>query len=77
MEHQDSVEDRPIMASPMMLVESFLFALTSANKDGRVVMDKQGKQSPYSDWSERSDQFSITATVDPAARHVTCVFVCV
>lgn len=42
-DHQGSVEDRPVMASPMMLVESFLFALTSANKDGRVVMEKQGK----------------------------------
>ncbi|MCI4379479.1 hypothetical protein PGIGA_G00228850 [Pangasianodon gigas] len=40
-EPQGSVEDRPIMASPMMLVESFLLALTSANKDGRVVMEKQ------------------------------------
>ncbi|XP_060779251.1 ATP-dependent DNA helicase DDX11 isoform X3 [Neoarius graeffei] len=40
-EHQGSVEDKPIMASPMMLVESFLLALTSANKDGRVVMEKQ------------------------------------
>ncbi|XP_066541762.1 ATP-dependent DNA helicase DDX11 isoform X2 [Hoplias malabaricus] len=40
-EQQEAVEDRPIMASPMMLVESFLFALTSSNKDGRVVMDKQ------------------------------------
>ncbi|KAL1265124.1 hypothetical protein QQF64_003151 [Cirrhinus molitorella] len=29
------------MASPMMLVESFLFALTNANKDGRVVIQKQ------------------------------------
>ncbi|KAI4902620.1 hypothetical protein NFI96_032937 [Prochilodus magdalenae] len=40
-EQQGAVEDRPLMASPMMLVESFLFALTNANKDGRVVMDKQ------------------------------------
>uniref|UniRef100_A0AAR2LXY8 Helicase ATP-binding domain-containing protein n=1 Tax=Pygocentrus nattereri TaxID=42514 RepID=A0AAR2LXY8_PYGNA len=38
---QGAVEDRPSMASPMMLVESFLFALTNSNKDGRVVMDKQ------------------------------------
>ncbi|XP_072551300.1 ATP-dependent DNA helicase DDX11 [Salminus brasiliensis] len=40
-EQQAAVDDRPSMASPMMLVESFLFALTSSNKDGRVVMDKQ------------------------------------
>uniref|UniRef100_A0AAR2LTC6 ATP-dependent DNA helicase DDX11 n=1 Tax=Pygocentrus nattereri TaxID=42514 RepID=A0AAR2LTC6_PYGNA len=40
-EQQGAVEDRPSMASPMMLVESFLFALTNSNKDGRVVMDKQ------------------------------------
>ncbi|KAG7332962.1 hypothetical protein KOW79_003097 [Hemibagrus wyckioides] len=40
-DHQGSVEDRPVMASPMMLVESFLFALSSANKDGRVLMEKQ------------------------------------
>ncbi|XP_027015139.1 ATP-dependent DNA helicase DDX11 isoform X2 [Tachysurus fulvidraco] len=39
--HQGSVEDRPVMASPLMLVESFLFALSNANKDGRVVMEKQ------------------------------------
>ncbi len=38
-----AVEDKPIMASPMMLVESFLFALTNANKDGRVVIQGQGK----------------------------------
>ncbi|KAK2894469.1 hypothetical protein Q8A67_011698 [Cirrhinus molitorella] len=40
-EQQVAVEDKPIMASPMMLVESFLFALTNANKDGRVVIQKQ------------------------------------
>ncbi|XP_051953705.1 ATP-dependent DNA helicase DDX11 [Xyrauchen texanus] len=40
-EQQVAVEDRPVMASPMMLVESFLFALTNANKDGRVVMQTQ------------------------------------
>ncbi|XP_053356497.1 ATP-dependent DNA helicase DDX11 isoform X1 [Clarias gariepinus] len=39
-EPQGSAEDGP-MASPMMLVESFLFSLSSANKDGRVVMEKQ------------------------------------
>lgn len=41
-EQQVAVEDKPIMASPMMLVESFLFALTNANKDGRVVIQRQG-----------------------------------
>ncbi|KAG9272975.1 ATP-dependent DNA helicase DDX11 [Astyanax mexicanus] len=40
-EQQAAVDDRPSMSSPMMLVESFLFALTNSNKDGRVVMDKQ------------------------------------
>uniref|UniRef100_A0A671KKH8 ATP-dependent DNA helicase DDX11 n=1 Tax=Sinocyclocheilus anshuiensis TaxID=1608454 RepID=A0A671KKH8_9TELE len=39
---QMAVEDKPIMASPMMLVESFLFALTNANKDGRVMIQRQG-----------------------------------
>ncbi|XP_067246042.1 ATP-dependent DNA helicase DDX11 isoform X1 [Chanodichthys erythropterus] len=40
-EQQVAVEDKPIMASPMMLVESFLFALTNTNKDGRVVIQRQ------------------------------------
>ncbi|TRZ02600.1 hypothetical protein DNTS_016289 [Danionella cerebrum] len=40
-EQEVAVENRPVMASPMMLVESFLFALTSANQDGRVVIQKQ------------------------------------
>ncbi|KAJ8411228.1 hypothetical protein AAFF_G00172340 [Aldrovandia affinis] len=30
------------MASPMMQVEGFIFALTNANKDGRVVVQRQG-----------------------------------
>lgn len=34
-------ENRPSLTSPMMLVESFVFALTSANKDGRVVIQRQ------------------------------------
>uniref|UniRef100_A0A671KKP1 Putative ATP-dependent RNA helicase DDX11-like protein 8 n=1 Tax=Sinocyclocheilus anshuiensis TaxID=1608454 RepID=A0A671KKP1_9TELE len=38
---QSTLEDKPIMASPMMLVESFLFALTNANKDGRVMIQRQ------------------------------------
>ncbi|KAI7802478.1 ATP-dependent DNA helicase DDX11 isoform X1 [Triplophysa rosa] len=40
-EQQVAVEVKPTMASPMMLVESFLFALTNANKDGRVVIQRQ------------------------------------
>ncbi|XP_018974476.2 ATP-dependent DNA helicase DDX11 isoform X2 [Cyprinus carpio] len=40
-EQQMAVEDKPIMASPMMLVESFLFALTNSNKDGRVMIQRQ------------------------------------
>uniref|UniRef100_A0A8C1LZX5 Helicase ATP-binding domain-containing protein n=1 Tax=Cyprinus carpio TaxID=7962 RepID=A0A8C1LZX5_CYPCA len=40
-EQQMAVEDKPIMASPMMQVESFLFALTNSNKDGRVMIQRQ------------------------------------
>nr|XP_055029828.1 ATP-dependent DNA helicase DDX11 isoform X2 [Misgurnus anguillicaudatus] len=40
-EQQVAAEVKPTMASPMMLVESFLFALTNANKDGRVVIQRQ------------------------------------
>ncbi|XP_036376372.1 ATP-dependent DNA helicase DDX11 isoform X2 [Megalops cyprinoides] len=35
-------EKRSSLSSPMMQVEGFLFALTNANKDGRVVVQKQG-----------------------------------
>ncbi|KAG2459891.1 DDX11 helicase, partial [Polypterus senegalus] len=35
-------ELQPAMASPMFQLESFLFALTNANKDGRVVVHRQG-----------------------------------
>ncbi|GCC16892.1 hypothetical protein chiPu_0017381 [Chiloscyllium punctatum] len=38
---EDIEEEHPVMSSPMMQVEGFLFALTSANKDGRVVIQKQ------------------------------------
>uniref|UniRef100_A0A671KE06 ATP-dependent DNA helicase DDX11 n=1 Tax=Sinocyclocheilus anshuiensis TaxID=1608454 RepID=A0A671KE06_9TELE len=41
LQNKPTVEDKPIMASPMMLVESFLFALTNANKDGRVMIQRQ------------------------------------
>ncbi|XP_042559674.1 ATP-dependent DNA helicase DDX11 isoform X2 [Clupea harengus] len=34
-------ESKPSVSSPMMLVESFLSGLTSANKDGRVVIQRQ------------------------------------
>ncbi|KAK6482827.1 ATP-dependent DNA helicase DDX11 [Huso huso] len=38
-----AMEDgQPGMASPMMQIEGFLFALTNANKDGRVVLHRQG-----------------------------------
>uniref|UniRef100_A0A8C1IHL4 DEAD/H (Asp-Glu-Ala-Asp/His) box helicase 11 n=1 Tax=Cyprinus carpio TaxID=7962 RepID=A0A8C1IHL4_CYPCA len=40
-EQQMAVEDKPIMSSPMMLAESFLFALTKANIDGGVVIQRQ------------------------------------
>ncbi|XP_028665116.1 ATP-dependent DNA helicase DDX11 isoform X1 [Erpetoichthys calabaricus] len=35
-------ELQPAMASPMFQLESFLFALTNADKDGRVVVHRQG-----------------------------------
>ncbi|XP_007892840.1 ATP-dependent DNA helicase DDX11 [Callorhinchus milii] len=34
--------EQPAMASPMMKVEGFIFALTNANKDGRVLIQRQG-----------------------------------
>ncbi|XP_066580100.1 ATP-dependent DNA helicase DDX11 [Amia ocellicauda] len=40
--NQAPEDGQPRMASPMMQVEGFLFALTNANKDGRVVIQKQG-----------------------------------
>ncbi|XP_048404347.1 ATP-dependent DNA helicase DDX11 isoform X1 [Stegostoma tigrinum] len=45
---EDIKQEQPVMASPMMQVEGFLFALTSANKDGRVVIQKQGTVSQSS-----------------------------
>lgn len=36
-----SPEDGTVLRSPMMLIESFLAALTNANKDGRIVVTKQ------------------------------------
>uniref|UniRef100_A0A8C0JC54 ATP-dependent DNA helicase DDX11 n=1 Tax=Chelonoidis abingdonii TaxID=106734 RepID=A0A8C0JC54_CHEAB len=33
---------RPKMASPLMQIEGFLSALTSANQDGRVILNRQG-----------------------------------
>ncbi|XP_060695508.1 ATP-dependent DNA helicase DDX11 isoform X2 [Hemiscyllium ocellatum] len=45
---EDIEEEQPVMASPMMQVEGFLFALTSTNKDGRVVIQKQGTVSQSS-----------------------------
>ncbi|KAG8534573.1 hypothetical protein GDO81_019117, partial [Engystomops pustulosus] len=36
-------EEAPVRsASPLMQIESFLFALTNANQDGRVVVQQQG-----------------------------------
>ncbi|KAJ8245621.1 hypothetical protein GJAV_G00272710 [Gymnothorax javanicus] len=35
-------EERQTISSPMMQVEGFLLALTNANKDGRVVVQRQG-----------------------------------
>ncbi|XP_043564851.1 ATP-dependent DNA helicase DDX11 isoform X2 [Chiloscyllium plagiosum] len=45
---EDIEEEQPVMASPMMQVEGFIFALTSTNKDGRVVIQKQGTVSQSS-----------------------------
>ncbi|XP_059833719.1 ATP-dependent DNA helicase DDX11 [Hypanus sabinus] len=48
-EQEESLEkEQPLMASPMMHIEGFLFALTSTNKDGRVVIQKQGTVSQSS-----------------------------
>ncbi|CAL8296622.1 unnamed protein product, partial [Boreogadus saida] len=40
--------DRVLAASPMMQVEGFLMALTNSNKDGRVVVHRQGTLSESS-----------------------------
>ncbi|XP_038636561.1 ATP-dependent DNA helicase DDX11 [Scyliorhinus canicula] len=45
---QDLEKEQPVMASPMMQIERFLFALTSTNKDGRVVIQRQGTVSQSS-----------------------------
>ena len=37
-----SVGDEKQMRSPLMIIESFLTALTSADKDGRIVITKAG-----------------------------------
>ncbi|XP_062914373.1 ATP-dependent DNA helicase DDX11 isoform X1 [Mobula hypostoma] len=48
-EQEETLEkEQPLMASPMMHIEGFLFALTSTNKDGRVVIQKQGTVSQSS-----------------------------
>ena len=33
-----------VMSSPLMLITAFLQALTTADKDGRIVVSKQGKR---------------------------------
>uniref|UniRef100_A0A674IFC7 ATP-dependent DNA helicase DDX11 n=1 Tax=Terrapene triunguis TaxID=2587831 RepID=A0A674IFC7_9SAUR len=41
--HPVEVEDgQPKMASPLMQIEGFLSALTNANQDGRVILNRQG-----------------------------------
>ncbi|XP_069759331.1 ATP-dependent DNA helicase DDX11 isoform X3 [Narcine bancroftii] len=48
-EQEETLEkEQSVMASPMMHIEGFLFALTSANKDGRVVIQRQGTVSQSS-----------------------------
>ncbi|XP_032893656.1 ATP-dependent DNA helicase DDX11 [Amblyraja radiata] len=48
-EQEEAVDkEQPMMASPMMHIEGFIFALTSANKDGRVVIQRQGTVSQSS-----------------------------
>ena len=39
--------DERQMRSPLMIIESFLSALTSADKDGRIVVTKTGTQAPF------------------------------
>ena len=42
---KDSPDDPPAhMSSPLMLIEGFLEALTNTDKDGRIVVSKQGKK---------------------------------
>ena len=42
-DQQGSAEaERVLSSSPMMQVEGFLMALTNSNKDGRVVVHRQG-----------------------------------
>ncbi|XP_067856041.1 ATP-dependent DNA helicase DDX11 [Heptranchias perlo] len=41
-------KQQPVMVSPMMHIEAFLFALTNTNKDGRVVIQRQGTVSQSS-----------------------------
>uniref|UniRef100_A0A8C8VL55 DEAD/H-box helicase 11 n=1 Tax=Pelusios castaneus TaxID=367368 RepID=A0A8C8VL55_9SAUR len=38
----EAEDDQPKMASPLMQIERFLSALTSANQDGRVILNRQG-----------------------------------
>ncbi|XP_073177217.1 ATP-dependent DNA helicase DDX11 isoform X5 [Lepidochelys kempii] len=38
----EAEDGQPKMASPLMQIEGFLFALTSANQDGRVILNRQG-----------------------------------
>ncbi|XP_078076411.1 ATP-dependent DNA helicase DDX11 isoform X2 [Mustelus asterias] len=47
-QEEDLEKEQPVMASPMMQVEGFLFALTSTNQDGRVVIQRQGTVSQSS-----------------------------
>ena len=39
---QSSDEPPPHMSSPLMLIEGFIEALTNTDKDGRIVVNKQG-----------------------------------
>lgn len=41
--------DVPVLSSPLMHIEGFLLALTNADKDGRIVLNKQRKSTHTKD----------------------------
>ena len=43
-EAEEAEENSAIMSSPLMHISGFLEALTNMDRDGRVVVNKQGKK---------------------------------
>ena len=43
-EAEEAEENKAIMSSPLMHISGFLEALTNMDRDGRVVVNKQGKK---------------------------------